>query len=334
MDRRRERVHGGRPHATSSIPTRPERSPRWRALAVAPAVAVLLLTAACAIPDEPLALPETLPERALGLLRPDTVRSTTLEPGVTYRYAWSRKGPWAIHFVQADLRRRCDLGFEVLRAEARERGEAGRERVTSMVGRAPGRVLAAVNADFFTAEGRTVGPESSDGVVAATSERPAVAWRPGSEPWIGTTELAGDSLRMGWVVDVVVGDAATELVGGFPELLDGGVRVGDLEVSARPAFAATRHPRTAVGFDVDEGWLWLVVVDGRQSPHSEGMTLPELAELFEALGAEEALNLDGGGSTVMVVGEQAVSRPSDLTGERPVVNALALVQDPASCEPR
>ena len=61
------------------------------------------------------------------------------------------------------------------------------------------------------------------------------------------------------------------------------------------------------------------------------MTLPELTELFEALGATEAINLDGGGSTVMVVGETAVSRPSDPTGERPVVNALALLQGSRGC---
>jgi len=62
-----------------------------------------------------------------------------------------------------------------------------------------------------------------------------------------------------------------------------------------------------------------------------GMSLPELASLFEALGVEEALNLDGGGSTALVVGARPVNRPSDATGERPVVNALALVRDAAGC---
>jgi exopolysaccharide biosynthesis protein len=123
-------------------------------------------------------------------------------------------------------------------------------------------------------------------------------------------------------------------VGGYPELLDGGARVGDLAVSERPAFAASRHPRTAVAWDADEGRLWLVVVDGRRPPHSLGMTLPELATLLEALGAEEGLNLDGGGSSVMVVLGTPRNRPSDETGERPVVNALALVRDAAACAGR
>jgi exopolysaccharide biosynthesis protein len=61
------------------------------------------------------------------------------------------------------------------------------------------------------------------------------------------------------------------------------------------------------------------------------MTLPELADLFEAMGATEALNLDGGGSSVLVVGGRAQNRPSDVTGERPVVNGLALVRDARGC---
>lgn len=61
------------------------------------------------------------------------------------------------------------------------------------------------------------------------------------------------------------------------------------------------------------------------------MTLPELAELFQALGARSALNLDGGGSSVMVVRGEVVNRPSDLQGERSVVNALVVRRDPGYC---
>jgi exopolysaccharide biosynthesis protein len=121
------------------------------------------------------------------------------------------------------------------------------------------------------------------------------------------------------------------VIGGFPLLLEGGARVGDLEVTERPSFAAERHPRTAVGFDADEDLLWVIVVDGRQPGLSVGMSLPELAGLFEALGVENAMNLDGGGSTVMVLGEAAVSSPSDAEGERPVVNALGIFRDAAFC---
>jgi exopolysaccharide biosynthesis protein len=107
--------------------------------------------------------------------------------------------------------------------------------------------------------------------------------------------------------------------------------VGDLLVQENPGFAASRHPRTAVGVAPDQSTLWLVVVDGRQPEHSLGMTLPELAGLFGALGAPEALNLDGGGSSVMVLRGRVVSRPSDAGGERAVVNALVLRRDPGLC---
>jgi exopolysaccharide biosynthesis protein len=116
-------------------------------------------------------------------------------------------------------------------------------------------------------------------------------------------------------------------VGGYPELLDSGERVGDLLVSENPGFAASRHPRTAVAYRPGARRLWLVVVDGRQGEYSLGMTLPELTGLLEAFGATEALNLDGGGSSVMVIRGRPWSRPSDEAGERPVVNALVLRYD-------
>lgn len=297
------------------------------------AAAVLaLVLAACQPPDIPPSLAHRIPVGVQTLLRPDTVRSARVGAGVWYRYLWSPEGPWAVHVVEADLGR-CDLTLRTLRAQAREDGGRGHEPVSSMVARASHGVLAAVNADFFTPEGSTVGTEVVGGRVTAARTRPAVAWRPGSEPWMGSTDISGDTLVAGWRIPFGSGDGGTEAVGGYPELLDGGERVGDLGVGERPAFAASRHPRTAVGYDPDTDHFWLVVVDGRQAPHSAGMTLPELADLMGALGAREALNLDGGGSSVMVVMGAARNHPSDDGGERPVVNALALVRDFTYCAP-
>ncbi|NIP83786.1 MAG: sporulation protein, partial [Gemmatimonadetes bacterium] len=95
------------------------------------------------------------------------------------------------------------------------------------------------------------------------------------------------------------------------------------------SFGAARHPRTAVGWDAGRV-LW-VVVDGRQPPHSVGMSLPELEALLLRLGASDAINLDGGGSTTLAVGGRVANRPSDAEGERPVANALVLERcDPAA----
>ena len=291
---------------------------------------VLVALSAC-VPDAMERIPLRLSDGALDFLTPDSAWSRFVQPGVAYHYAWSPIGPWAVHLVEADLGGHCELGFDVLVAAAREHGPAGREPVSAMTARAGSRVVAAVNADFFTPEGTTVGAEVRDGVVRVAEARPTFAWKPGSPPWMGIAAVTAGSLEAGWSVDVTKGDGVTEAVGGFPDLIDGGERVGDLEVSARPSFAGARHPRTAIGYASATGRVWLVVVDGRQPPHSVGMTLPELAELFEALGADEALNLDGGGSSALVLGEHAVNRPSDATGERPVVNALALVRDPGGC---
>ena len=73
-----------------------------------------------------------------------------------------------------------------------------------------------------------------------------------------------------------------------------------------------------------------MTVDGRQAPFSDEMTLVELAGLFRSLGATGAINLDGGGSTTMVVREggrpAVISRPSDPSGERAVANTLAVIR--------
>ena len=61
------------------------------------------------------------------------------------------------------------------------------------------------------------------------------------------------------------------------------------------------------------------------------MTLAEVTAALSAVGSTEALNLDGGGSTIMVVEGATLSSPSDEEGERAVRNALAVVADPSYC---
>jgi hypothetical protein len=125
-----------------------------------------------------------------------------------------------------------------------------------------------------------------------------------------------------------------EAVGGFPVLVSDSVPAADLNTAGGAGFAPVRHPRTAVGIAAGGRRLLFVVVDGRQQPFSDGMTLRELADLFLRLGAPSAINLDGGGSSELVVNRAGVmaiaNRPSDNI-ERPVANALALVQ--RGCRP-
>ncbi|XVQ06494.1 phosphodiester glycosidase family protein [Spirillospora sp. CA-255316] len=87
-------------------------------------------------------------------------------------------------------------------------------------------------------------------------------------------------------------------------------------------WAVRANPRSMIGMD-DRGRLMLVVVDGRQDGYSEGLGIAQTGELMRLLGAREALNLDGGGSSVMVTsGAGIVNRPSDATGQRSLGNVL------------
>ena len=71
--------------------------------------------------------------------------------------------------------------------------------------------------------------------------------------------------------------------------------------------------------------MLVATVDGRQPGVSAGMSLPELADLLLEFGGSEAINLDGGGSTTMVVNGKLVNNPSDQTGERPVSDAILML---------
>lgn len=66
----------------------------------------------------------------------------------------------------------------------------------------------------------------------------------------------------------------------------------------------------------------LVTVDGRQAGYSVGMSLNELAAFLLELGAADAVNLDGGGSTTMFLDGKVVNKPSDKEGERSVSDAI------------
>jgi phosphodiester glycosidase len=88
-------------------------------------------------------------------------------------------------------------------------------------------------------------------------------------------------------------------------------------------FIDMRHPRTLIGVD-RRGAIWLAVVDGRQPAYSIGMTLPDLVRLADRLELQDALNLDGGGSSTMVVKGQIVNKPSDAAGPRAVSDAIVV----------
>ncbi len=133
----------------------------------------------------------------------------------------------------------------------------------------------------------------------------------------------GDKVTLTETLGNQIADAAETVVSGGPLLLENGkvnVRTSAEKIAGDISWG--RSPRTAVGLKKD-GTLLLVVVDGR-STQSGGFTLAELAQYMLRLGAVDAVNFDGGGSSEMVVNGKAVNRPSDGK-ERLVSIGLGLV---------
>lgn len=130
----------------------------------------------------------------------------------------------------------------------------------------------------------------------------------------------GTPMRLRWSLGW---ENVYDAVGGMPVLVqDGQVVVADCATS----FCA-RNPRTAIGW-TNKGRILLVVVDGRRARRwSVGASLDEMAHIMQDLGAVQALNLDGGGSSAMVVLDEVVNKPSDGS-ERRVTNAVVVLPGP------
>jgi hypothetical protein len=144
--------------------------------------------------------------------------------------------------------------------------------------------------------------------------------------FLSTSIHAGDTLHFVLGFDHPFRGIA-QVLGGAGRFLMGGRNVTD-SLSAlegiTAAFTGVRHPRTFVGIDQDTTTIFLCTVDGRQAT-SIGMTFADMASFLLSIGASEGFNLDGGGSTTMVVRGEIVNSPSDKTGERKVANTLQVI---------
>jgi hypothetical protein len=151
------------------------------------------------------------------------------------------------------------------------------------------------------------------------------------------TAVVGHRLRvqtrlLGRDGDRIRPSARSSIVNGGPVLVrngrvhvtpqrDGFVR--PTEPSFYYGFSAKRNPRTIAGVDA-HGRTILATADGR-STASLGLSITETGDVARALGMVEGLNLDGGGSTTMVIDGAVINQPSDATGERPVGDALLIL---------
>ena len=170
--------------------------------------------------------------------------------------------------------------------------------------------------------------DNSAQVPLATQDYLLVA-RGTAATWLLPTATSPDNLR--WKIQSTpdVWDKYPTIVGAGPRLVaNGQVQTNEVEEEFQPDVIA-RGPRTAVGWDKDKNWLFLVA-DGRQAA-SVGLTIPELATLFAQMGAVEAMNLDGGSSTQLILNGELVNTPSGFDPVNPtrprevmVSNALTL----------
>lgn len=167
-----------------------------------------------------------------------------------------------------------------------------------------------------SATGNTTIP-AEGGVISAGSSKAAQ---------LSSAFDAGDTAKLYTGFSVQLG-RIQEAIAGSGRILLNGRAVYDSMATVEGIgadFITARHPRTFVGFNKDSTVLFLCTVDGRQTS-SIGMNFAEMASFLLSIGAWNAFNLDGGGSTTMVVRNEIVNSPSDPAGERSVANTIQVV---------
>lgn len=238
-------------------------------------------------------------------------------PGVDYQEF--AEGSMDVHVTRIDL---TNDDLKVISTRESERGI----KVSDFAKRE--KAIVAVNGDYFDSTfhpiGLTIGPCGQ---------------------WIGTR----DTTREGFLA---VGDATARIstqrevvdppeqwmqavVSGWPTLVRDCHALTSEELPGSNAFTRSPAPRTAVGLSQDGRTLYLVVADGRRAG-VPGLTLAQLGSFMaDRLNVCSAINLDGGGSTAMWVGNRIVNRPSDGV-ERPVGDHIAVVyrSDFVGCTPQ
>jgi hypothetical protein len=271
-----------------------------------------------------LALVTSSPFVVVRLLRPPrTDRTAELFRSISYvRQARSTPRPLMIHVVEIDLRT-PGIGFLVTPGDS-SKGLEVRARTTS---------------EFLDEFGLQI---AINGSFSAPFRAGSFLWDyyPHSGEPVDVTGVTISNGEMysdydEWPALCITAGRAAINHSGCPEgtlqaLAGSQILVQDGESTVKRR-AGRVHPRTAVAVDAEGETLWLIVVDGRQRGYSEGVTLEELAGIAVEFGADRALNLDGGGSSTLVIadggGMRALNSPIHTrvpTRQRPVANHLGV----------
>ena len=261
---------------------------------------------------------------ATGIVRADVEWKATDCPAIEYGTdARTAPRPLRIHVLRVDLRNADYDVVSLIGDDPDGAGPAESQLVAPADLATRGGAVAAVNANAFGLTGEARKRQEEIQRKSGRMEWPAggpvdiLGWaeadgRVASPPQKGNFSLWIDAQRSVHIYDLGERKEARYAIAGFGGLTQGG--------SAQVDPGGPLHPRSAAGLNAEGDRLLLVVVDGRQAGYSEGMTTRELADLMVELGCRDSINLDGGGSSVMLL--------ADATG------ALRIMNKPSGGEAR
>lgn len=222
-------------------------------------------------------------------------------------------GKDTVTYFVADVWLASGTDLEAGLADGFERGNVD---YTTAIAAESGAVFA-VNGDYWTA--RDTGIIIRNGVLYLDNPaRTGLAiYQDGRMELYDETEVSAEELLAAGVWNTYSFGPALIVDGVIPNGLDG-VEVED--IGEEHTILGTQ-PRTAIGM-VEAGHFVFVVVDGRQTGYSRGVTLSELAHIFQSLGCTSAYNLDGGGSSAMYFMGDLVNDPLGRGKERGISDVL------------
>jgi hypothetical protein len=176
--------------------------------------------------------------------------------------------------------------------------------------------LAAVNASFFDRSFKVRGLSVSNDV------RWPEPMAPQDSPLLACDRSQSCKLQL--APPYALPEDTHTAVAGTPWLVRDGQARTPKDDARCAAFCANTHPRTALGLDASGRQLFILLAEGRRA-QVPGLSLAETAEKLQALGAHQALNLDGGGSSALLIrGEVKMQRPANEPQQRRIANALLI----------
>ena len=235
----------------------------------------------------------------VGSLFEDTENIIT--DGLTYtfvHYLGNDGAPMRIWFLKADLTK---SNISLDQTWAGETFENGVEPMSVMLARVDNDnnyIWAATNSDFGTQRGpqgifhhEGICYKNSFNVLSTNPDRPRCFWYMTEEKVVDMADQADYST-------IAESGVIYEASAGGPLLIDHGVIINIPEQSDG---LTDRHPRTAMGVDKNGTTIWLMVADGRRYTWSNGLQYPAMCSIMQAIGCHSMMNLDGGGSSEMLV---------------------------------